>query len=59
MLVKVLFRAVTNALIDACAAVVSGLMVRVVGVLAADACNKFKVTPVMAPLATLLALVAA
>src|ERR1700678_4082769 len=59
MLLIAPFSAVTKAPIEVCAADVSGLMVSVVGVLAAEGFSKSMVTPVMALLTTLLALVAA
>src|SRR3984885_1000188 len=59
MLVNTPFSAVTKVPIEVCAAEVSALMVKVVGVLAAEALVKFKVTPLMAPDTTLLGLVAA
>ncbi len=58
MLLITPFNAVTKPSIELCAAVVSGLIVSVVGVFTADACNRLRVTPVMALLTTLLALVA-
>ena len=53
------FTAVTKVPIEVEAAELSALMLSVVGVLAADAPSKSRVTPVMASLTTLLALVAA
>ena len=59
MLLSTPFNAVTNLSIEAWAEEVSGLIVSVVGVFAADACCRLSVTPVIALLTTLLALVAA
>ena len=59
MLLSTPFKAVTKPEIELCAAEVSGLTERVVGVLAAEGCSRSMVTPVMALLTTLLALVAA
>ena len=59
MLLSTPFTAVTKALIEVDAAVVSALIVSVVGVLAAEVPSKLSVTPLMALLTTLLALVAA
>src|ERR1700675_3841779 len=59
MLLSTPFKAVTKPEIELCAADASGLTVRVVGVLAAEGCSRSMVTPVMALLTTLLALLAA
>src|SRR5882757_3039962 len=59
MLLSTSFTAVTNLPIDACADDVSGLTVSIVGVATAEAWCNWMVTPVNAPLTTLLALVAA
>ena len=59
MLLITPFNAVTKLPIAVCAAEVSGLTVRVVGVAGAEAAVKSRVTPLMALLTTLLALAAA
>jgi hypothetical protein len=67
MLLSTPFSAVTNAVIEACAVVVSGLIVKFVDVSfvvgcvksAAEAPARFKVTPLIAPVTILVALVAA
>src|ERR1700685_2545228 len=59
MLLNTPFSAVTKVPIEVCAAEVSGVMVKVVGVLAAEALVRSNVTPLMAPDTTLLGLVAA
>ena len=67
MLLNTPFSAVTNAVIAVCAAVVLGVIVRVVGVLVvvvptvvvAETFKRSMLTPEIAPLATLLELVAA
>src|SRR5258708_19157859 len=58
MLLSTPFTAVTNLPIDARADDVSGLTVSIVGVAMAEACCNWMVTPVIAPLTTLLALLA-
>jgi hypothetical protein len=65
MLLSTPFSAVTNAVIEACAVVVSGLIVKFVDVSnvgdvksAAEAPARFKVTPLIAPVTILVALVA-